>query len=153
LAVLGLIVVVTVVGLVLPLVCGDSFKDRSATWGMLAIGLVAGLGLPAWVLFIRLVVEVRPEGICYRFVGMHLRPHRIAWDDVACFYARRYKPIREYGGWGVRWSASGKAYNVKGDRGVQLVLRDGRRVLFGSQRAAELEEAIREASGREPLET
>jgi hypothetical protein len=37
------------------------------------------------------------------------------------------------------------AYNVRGDRGVQLVLRDGRRVLIGSQRADELAKAIAEA--------
>jgi hypothetical protein len=42
-------------------------------------------------------------------------------------------------------SSRGKAYNVKGDRGVQLVFTDGRLLLFGSQQADELASAINEA--------
>jgi hypothetical protein len=34
------------------------------------------------------------------------------------------------------------AYNVRGDQGVELTLRDGRRVLIGTQRATELAAAI-----------
>jgi hypothetical protein len=34
------------------------------------------------------------------------------------------------------------AYNVSGDRGVELTLRDGRRVMLGSQRPEELAQAI-----------
>ena len=43
---------------------------------------------------------------------------------------RRY---REYGGWGIRGGLRGtKAYNVSGNRGVELMLADGRTVLIGS---------------------
>ena len=34
------------------------------------------------------------------------------------------------------------AYNVSGDRGVELTLKDGRRVMLGSQRADELAAVI-----------
>jgi hypothetical protein len=47
----------------------------------------------------------------------------------------------------VRWGSlrgfgSNRAYNVKGDQGVQLVLTNGDRVLIGTQRPQELESAI-----------
>ena len=56
--------------------------------------------------------------------------------------------IAEYGGWGVRMRRGGMAYNVSGDRGVQLELMDGKRILIGSQRAGELADAIRERMKR-----
>jgi hypothetical protein len=39
----------------------------------------------------------------------------------------------EYGGWGIKYGKMGKAYNVSGNRGVQLEFTDGKRLLIGSQ--------------------
>jgi hypothetical protein len=56
--------------------------------------------------------------------------------------------LREYGGWGVRGFGSNRAYNMRGDQGVQLDLVDGSRVLIGTQRPGELETAIAAMLGR-----
>ena len=58
------------------------------------------------------------------------------------YQTRQYKPIREYGGWGIRYGRGGKAYNVSGNKAVQLVLKNGKRLLIGSQRPDKLVEAI-----------
>ena len=79
-----------------------------------------------------------------RFFPVHIRYKRFGAEDLSGCYAREYKPIREYGGWGIRCSLKkGRAYNVSGNKGVQLVLKNGKQLLIGSQRADELEEAIR----------
>ena len=44
--------------------------------------------------------------------------------------------------WGIRGLGRNRAYNVSGDRGVELLLADGRKVLIGSLRPDELEQAI-----------
>jgi hypothetical protein len=64
--------------------------------------------------------------------------------------ARTYRPILEYGGWGIRYSpfAKGWAYNVSGNQGVQLELASGKRILIGPQRAEELARAVGEAKGQ-----
>lgn len=69
---------------------------------------------------------------------------------VTDFYVRQYRPLREYGGWGIRWGGPkrGRAYNVRGNLGVQIQLADAKRVLIGSQRPEELAEAIAEAKTR-----
>ncbi len=36
-------------------------------------------------------------------------------DKIVGAEARSYQPIVEYGGWGVRWSRSGRAFNVSGN--------------------------------------
>ena len=69
----------------------------------------------------------------------------IPLTEIQSCEARTYRPIREYGGWGIRWGFSGMAFNVSGDRGVQLVLAGRKRLLIGSQRADELAAIINEA--------
>jgi hypothetical protein len=54
-------------------------------------------------------------------------------------------PITEYGGWGIRWTLRGKAYNVSGRRGVRLDYENGKHLLIGSTRADELATAIHQA--------
>jgi hypothetical protein len=110
------------------------------------LGIAVGLGVAALLVFGALHTEVRPDGLYVRFVPF-TRQHRFDWSEIVSAEARRYRPILEYGGWGIRWSGKGKAYNVHGDRGVQLVLADGRRLLIGSQEAEALARAIASARG------
>ena len=109
--------------------------------------LIFGLGLPALFFFGELVTEVRAAGIYLRFFPFQWTFRRIAFTEVKQFEIRTYHPSREYGGWGIRYGCQGKAYNVNGDRGVQIELLNGQRLLIGSQRAEELWRAIQAKSG------
>ncbi len=71
---------------------------------------------------------------------------RISVADIASAESVTYSPIADYGGWGIRGWGKKVALNARGNRGVRLTLRDGRRVLVGSQRPEELAEALRPPS-------
>ena len=115
---------------------------------------VMGSGIALLVALILLVALTRMrmrtvvEGEVIRVRMFPVLNKEIRMADVAEAKARKYSPIGEYGGWGIRrgWS-SGWAYNMQGDEGVQLVLRDGKKILIGSQRAAELADCIGRAMG------
>ena len=113
------------------------------------IAVLAGVGVPILIAvlfaFLKLETEVRADGLYIRFVPFHIRFKKFAADDLSECYARQYRPILEYGGWGIRYGLSGRgrAYNVSGNKGVQLVFKDDRKLLIGSQKAEKLEEAIR----------
>lgn len=108
----------------------------------LAAVIVAVAMLPTLLGFL-LNLETRiEEGV----LSVRLTPfpaRRIALSDVTRAEVRTYRPIREYGGWGIRWGRDGMAYNARGNRGVQLELKDGRRVLIGSQEPERLLAAMR----------
>ena len=127
-------------------VMGTPFGDQPAsnTGLILAFVLVlaVGVGVIALFAFAKLDVTVTDREILIRFVPFHINGRRIALNEIAEARARTYRPILEYGGWGIRIGFSGTAYNVSGNEGVQLVLTNGRRVLIGSQRSRELEAAI-----------
>lgn len=74
---------------------------------------------------------------------------RIPLKNVVRAYYRAYNPIHEYGGWGIRTGRNGRAFNMRGNEGVQLVLASGKRVLVGSQRPDELAQAIQSLTGCE----
>ena len=96
-------------------------------------------GFIIWLLAAaRMVTEVRPDGVTVSARPFRRLRRTIPFDQITSCEARDYRPIREYGGWGIRIGRGGKAYNMSGSRGVQLVLTSGERVLIGSQKADEL---------------
>ena len=110
---------------------------------------IFGIGLPALFFFCRLVTEVRDDGIYICFFPFHWTFRRIAFTEVKQYEVRTFRPIREYGGSGIRYVNKGKAYTVSGDRGVQIELLNGKQLLLGSQRAEELQRAIQTKYGEQ----
>jgi len=87
-------------------------------------------------------VDVTDEGIVIAF--RYVWPaRRIAFGDIVGLEVKRYRPLLDYGGWGVRLGPAGWAYSTGGSDGVKLRLRKGIPVLIGSAHARELEAAIR----------
>jgi hypothetical protein len=117
--------------------------DNDVIWILVAIHV----GLDLLFYFMRLSVEVDTEAVHLRFFPFVRKT--IPVNDIARWEARTYRPILEYGGWGIRYRmGKGWAYNVSGNQGVQLELANGKRILIGSQRAPDLARAIGEAGAR-----
>lgn len=110
-------------------------------------GLILQLSLPVIIMavcwYIRLETTVDIAGISYRFFPLTGRK-TISWDDIAFAWVRKYKPLAEYGGWGIRYSLgkNGKAINMRGDMGLQLVLKNGSRILIGTQQPEAMQQLL-----------
>jgi len=94
------------------------------------------------VFFTTLKTEISEEGIKYRMWPFHKKSKVLFWHDIESAEIRKYKPIREYGGWGMRFGHHGRAFNVKGDIGLQITLVSGKKILIGTQRSDELEDVL-----------
>ena len=106
------------------------------------IMMVVVFGLIVLVTFTNLVSEISADGISYRMWPFHKTTRQHTWDEIESVEVRKYRPIGEYGGWGVRIGMQGKAYNVKGNMGIQLVLSSGKRILIGTQKPDEVEKVL-----------
>lgn len=124
------------------IVLGKPVGNRPGpNWLVWLTWLLFGVGLPLFFYRLALVVEVHDDAVYVRFKPLINR--RIPADEIQEAEVTTYRPIREYGGWGVRGvGRRNVAYNVSGNRGVRLTLRDGSRVLIGSQRPEALAAAI-----------
>lgn len=119
---------------------GDAASLGSKT-GIWIYFIAAGLLLPAFLLSVKMTTVVSGDGLTVNYFPVYRR--RIKKEEIAAFYVRDYRPVLEYGGWGIRWSIRrGTAYTVQGNRGVQFELSRGWKILIGSQRPEALAEAI-----------
>jgi hypothetical protein len=127
---------------------GDDPAPDLAVW---LLWLVVGVGVPALFLFHRMITTVTADTVTIRWRPITTR--RIPIAEIEAATVREYRPLREYGGWGVRGLARSRkmAYNVSGNRGVELTLVDGRRVMIGSQQPERLADAMRSAAGPQLL--
>jgi len=110
-------------------------------------GVIIPLTLAVLLWVFRMETRVCVDAVYVRCFPFHWRFQRLPALELDQCFARTYRPILEYGGWGIRWGIGGRAYNISGNQGVQLVFRNGRRLLLGSGRPQELEAAIRSVSG------
>ncbi|MFM7078548.1 MAG: hypothetical protein ACKOYC_02030 [Bacteroidota bacterium] len=69
----------------------------------------------------------------------------VSMSDVERIWIRQYRPISEYGGWGIRYGSSGFAVNLKGSYGIQIAFKSGKKILIGTSQPARMNEALTKA--------
>jgi hypothetical protein len=73
---------------------------------------------------------------------------RMRYADIVDLTSVRYHPLREFGGWGVRFGSGGKrAWTARGNQAVVLHLQGGTQVYVGSDEPHRLEARIRAVAG------
>lgn len=115
--------------------------DRPALPAILVPWLLLGVGLPLLLWRVALVTDVTAQGVVVGFAPFERRT--VAATAVTGCRALTYRPIRDFGGWGVR-SSSGdrRAYTAGGRQGIELTLAEGQRIVIGPRRPDELEAAV-----------
>lgn len=122
----------------------EMFKDKVAK---IALSITFLLILVA-VFIIRIITlhtRIDEKGIHYRFTPFHRKQYLVSWNEVNNVYVRKYNAISEYGGWGYRGfslRSSGRAYNVKGNRGIQIEFKNGKKLLLGTQKEVEAQRIL-----------
>lgn len=94
------------------------------------------------LLTIRLVTQVGDGEFIVRMKGLW-RKRRIPISKIRSAEVITFDPFRDYGGFGIRSTRAGKAYIAQGNQGVKITLDDGKVVVVGSQKSAELKAALR----------
>ena len=111
-------------------------------FAVLAIGVALQLGLIGLLMFGGLDIEVGDARLTYRYRPL-TKTRVIDGADIESVEAIEYRPIADFGGWGIRSGRGGvRAYTVRGNRGVVITRRDGSSLMFGSDSPEELAAAI-----------
>lgn len=130
------------------IVLDDAFGKNTMDDAGMIITMIMIIGVNALLLAMRLETSVYEEGIVVRFFPFHLKLRQFAWTDISSAEVRTYSPIREFGGWGLRIGlrGSGKAWNVSGNKGLQLVFKNRKKLLIGTQKGQEMIEVLEKVS-------
>jgi hypothetical protein len=125
-------------------ILGVQFGDKPMSNAGLFV--TTGLTILLTILFaiFRLETKIKKEGIYVRFFPFHLTFKYYAWDKLTKSFVRKYSPLTEYGGWGLRIGLFGKgtAFNVSGDKGLQLEFTDNKKILIGTNKPDELTDVL-----------
>jgi hypothetical protein len=112
---------------------------------VLAIGPLLSI---AFLILPKLETRIQEDGIYVRFFPFHLSFRHYSWNDISQAYVRKYSPLGEYGGWGIRFGfGNGKAFNVSGNMGLQIHFNNERKLLIGTNKPGEVE-AVLKSMGR-----
>jgi len=88
------------------------------------------------ILFIilKLKTEIDQKGIKVHFYPFFKKT--LKWENIKSAKVLNYGFV---GGWGIRlWTAYGNIYNISGNKGVAIELKNGKKLLIGTQKEEEL---------------
>ncbi|HXS36697.1 MAG TPA: hypothetical protein VN721_08355 [Flavipsychrobacter sp.] len=119
------------------------------------IYLIFLLPLGFGILFFTMKLEthIDENGISYRFFPFRMKESKIDWDSVEKVYVRDYNPTKEYGGWGIRGTNNNAAVNVAGHEGLQIIFKNGKKLLIGTQKPEQIQKLINEYSRKHIVNT
>ena len=142
-----IIVLIAVSAIVPVFVVTKEYLDKPDSFSVLEFMGILALIIVAtgFIFFFKLSTRIDEEGIHYKFFPFQLKFKLLPWNEIKIANVRTYDAISEFGGWGLKggvlWNKSkGRAINVSGDIGIQLQLKNGKKLLIGTQKK---EEAIR----------
>jgi hypothetical protein len=140
------LIVIIVISLIVPLAIILKEIDKlSASEIIISIGtIILASGL---IFLFKLSTRIDEKGIHYKFFPFHLKFKTVVWNDIENAYIRTYDAISEYGGWGIRggalwYKAKGKAINISGNIGIQLELKDGKKLLIGTNKKEQAQDVL-----------
>ncbi|WP_400077724.1 hypothetical protein [Winogradskyella sp. R77965] len=144
------LIILIVISVLVPMgiILATYIKDPNSFSTLELISIIGLVVLASGLIFLfKLTTRIDEEGIHYKFFPFHWSFKIIKWNEIDSAYIRKYDALSEYGGWGLKggkfWNASkGKAINVSGDVGIQLELKNGKKLLLGTQKQQEVESVL-----------
>lgn len=109
--------------------------------GLLIVTVVLTL-LVVLFRFLTLKTIIDNNGIQYRFYPFEKKFHTIKWEDIESINVVKIRPIRDFGGWGIR----GNCYSVKGNKAIQIYLKNNTKLFIGTQKETQVQEVIKRYS-------
>ena len=95
-------------------------------------------------LFSKLETRINEEGIHARFLPILCRWRKYTWSEIKKVSTRDCNPLIEYGGWGYRIGIMGQGHAMilSGRKGIQIELKNGKKMLIGTKRDEDAQKII-----------
>lgn len=144
-------------GLIYQVNTGQPWGDEPSSNGELVLiaSLVTVLMSGFLLLFrtVRLQVEIAEDEIRFRYPPLIRKWRTIAGEQIEKYEVGKYRHIKSYGGWGIRYGfgKQGKSFTVMGRTGLKLFLKNGKVILLGSQRAQAISYAMEKMMKRDNI--
>ncbi len=131
-------------GFIQQIIYGYPFGTNPASDPVLIVlWLLFGIGFPIFFLSLKLTTTVTEMAIYVQFKPLMIKQQTIPFSEITSIQVETYHPIKEFWGYGIRLSIDGaKAYNIKGNHGIRIELKNGKKMLIGTQKTDEIKEVL-----------
>ncbi len=124
------------------LIKGFKNKNRTQLAGTF-FGFLVVIAVTLLTLNLKLCTEIKKDGVYVKLFPLQLKQAHYNWSDISKAYVRTYKPVAEYGGWGLKGSEHNSAISVSGNVGLQLIFKNGDKLLIGTNHAQKLSQTLK----------
>jgi hypothetical protein len=118
------------------------YQKGTLAWEFFVGHLVFILIFISLFYFMSLETTITKDEIAIKYFPFHLKQRTYPFTALKHLEVVKYNPISDYGGWGVRLSRNGKAFNVKGEFGLKLYFDNRKPLLIGTQKPEELKKIL-----------
>ena len=138
------IIWVGIVAMVPPLIIEVSKSVKQGSGSIEDIALIIFIEALVFTLLFtsRLETKLDEHGISYRLFPFQLITRFVSWAEISSAQVRKYDPLGEYWGWGIKGTRKNRAINIAGDVGLQLIMKNGRKLLIGTLQKEKMEEVV-----------
>jgi hypothetical protein len=131
--------VLPVIGIYKQLITGERFGDKPMSdFGLIIFAIITFLLLGLFFVM-KLKTSIDKNGIRMSFFPFVKK--KVDWNELKNIKVVNYGFI---GGWGIRlWTKYGTVYNIKGNKGLAIELKSGKKFLIGTQKESELSNILK----------
>ncbi len=129
-------------GIVQQLIMGIDFGNNPMSDAGLILFAIFTLLIALFFFNTRLETKLSDKGVSVRLWPLHTKAKSFSWDELVHAEVKKYRPMSDYGGWGLRLGRQGVAYNMSGNWGLQLDFKNGKHILIGTNRPEALNTAL-----------
>lgn len=136
--VIFLILLIELPTLILMLVLFFSAEEKNEI-GIALVFVVSILSLVlTLILNIKLETRVDDSGIHFRYLPFIRNWRLIPKDSIISADVISFKPLIDFGGWGMKANGTTKLFNITGDQGLLIDSGEPKKILLGTLKAKEL---------------
>jgi hypothetical protein len=114
-------------------------------------GLLLVVSIPSFIMYGGLRVIITQHDLRVRLGILGIKVLQLKIADIAAVEKHEFAPLRDFGGYGIRFNREMQAYYLRGNMGVKITTTSGKKYLIGSDNTDRLASVINIVSGKNRL--
>ena len=120
--------------------------------GLIIVTVIMILLTVSSLFFTKLHTYINIEGVFVRYFPFHFKYKFFDWNSIETLQVKKYNPHKA-GGWGLKVALDGiRYYTMSGKMCLALTLKNKRKIVIGTKRPVEMEDALRKLGKMERIE-
>jgi hypothetical protein len=86
--------------------------------------ILGAVGL--FIFSIKLKITIDQKGITYKYPPFRNKPTTLPWENIETVELLKINPLKEFGGWGLKYGKLGTAYTTRGRYILHIAQKTGK---------------------------